>query len=228
MRIASSYLLARLPKAPRGDRERLFNGWPHDEPISQHKETIMKPTTPKKAITNASTPPPRHRQLRITPQKAITNASTAPFKSVPLDYGQTLSLTSKWLFVKDEFGNEIMRLAPSQSNMRVVAQGCLTTARAIALYFLAFIGLIFTVIGVCGLVSGDNSGEAVGLVVCPVGLLMLIVGGWGGHFFWKKRHDRLLFLTTDNSLSYLVKTKDLPELYALMEMVENWDGSNDR
>lgn len=26
----------------------------------------------------------------------------------------------------------------------------------------------------------------------------------------------------------LVKAKDLPEPYALMEMVENWDGSNDR
>ncbi len=160
------------------------------------------------------------------PKKAITNASTAPFKSVPLNNGQTLSLTSKWLFVKDMFGNEIMRLAPSQSNMRVVAQRWQATARAIVCFFGAFIGLIFTLYGMGNLASGDKSDET--CVICYMGFVMLTVFGLGGYYFWKKRHDRLLFLTTDNSLSYLVKTKDLPELYALMEMVENWDGSNDR
>lgn len=162
------------------------------------------------------------------PNAAVKNASTAPLKSVVLNDGQTLSLTSKWLFVKDAQGNEVMRLAPSQSNMRVVAQGCQPAARAIGCYFLAFIGLVFAILGVAGLVSGDPSGEMVGYVACPIGLLLLIVCGWFGNILWKSRKNRLLFLTTDNNLFYEVTEKELPELYALMEMVENWDGSNNQ
>lgn len=162
------------------------------------------------------------------PNNAVKNASTAPLKSVVLNDGQTLSLTSKWLFVKDAQGNEVMRLAPSQSNMRVVAQGCQPAARAIGCYFLAFIGLVFAILGVAGLVSGDPSGEMVGYVACPIGLLLLIVCGWFGNILWKSRKNRLLFLTTDNNLFYEVTEKELPELYALMEMVENWDGSNNQ
>ena len=33
----------------------------------------------------------------------------------------TLTLTDKWLIVKDSFGGEVMRLSPSQANMRVEA-----------------------------------------------------------------------------------------------------------
>ena len=75
------------------------------------------------------------------PNNAIKNASTAPLKSIRLDGGPMLSLTSKWLFVKDAKGNELMRLAPSQSNMRIVAQTTFLT-RAIIGFLFAFIGLI--------------------------------------------------------------------------------------
>ena len=68
----------------------------------------------------------------------------------------------------------------------------------------------------------------VGYVACPIGLLLLIVCGWFGNILWKSRKNRLLFLTTDNNLFYGVTEKELPELYALMEMVENWDGSNNQ
>lgn len=162
------------------------------------------------------------------PNAAVKNASTAPLKSVVLNDGQTLSLTSKWLFVKDAQGNEVMRLAPSQSNMRVVAQGCQPAARAIGCYFLAFIGLIFVIIGICGLASGDESGSSVGSIVLPMGLFTAIGGAILGSSAWARRNDRLLYITTDNNLFYYVRTEDLPELYALMEMVENWDGSNNQ
>lgn len=159
------------------------------------------------------------------PNAAVKNASTAPLKSVVLNGGQTLSLTSKWLFVKDAQGNEVMRLAPSQSNMRVVAQN-ISLTRAGKGFLFAFIGLIFVIIGICGLASGDESGTSE--IVLSMGLFTAIGGAILGSSAWARRNDRLLYITTDNNLFYYVRTEDLPELYALMEMVENWDGSNNQ
>ena len=161
------------------------------------------------------------------PNNAVKNASTAPLKSVVLNDGQTLSLTSKWLFVKDAQGNEVMRLAPSQSNMRVVAQTIFLTHASKGCLF-AFIGLIFVIIGICGLASGDESGTS--SIVLTMGLFTAIGGAILGSYGWARRNDRLflLYITTDNNLFYYVRTEDLPELYALMEMVENWDGSNNQ
>lgn len=161
------------------------------------------------------------------PNNAVKNASTAPLKSVVLNDGQTLSLTSKWLFVKDAQGNEVMRLAPSQSNMRVVEPTIFLTRAGQGCLF-AFIGLIFFIIGICGLASGDESGTSVGSIVLPMGLFTAIGGAILGSSAWARRNDRLLYITTDNNLFYYVRTEELPELYALMEMVENWDGSNNQ
>ena len=138
-----------------------------------------------------------------------------------------LSLTSKWLFVKDAKGNELMRLAPSQSNMRIVAQTTFLT-RAIIGFLFAFIGLIFVIIGICVQASGDKSGVSVGTIIFPIGLFTAIGGGILGSSAWERRNDRVLFITTDNNMFYYVRTENLPELYALMEMVENWDGSNNQ
>ena len=161
------------------------------------------------------------------PNNAVKNASTAPLKSVRLCDGQMLTLTSKWLFVKDAQGDEVMRLAPSQSNMRIVAQTTFLT-RAIKGFSFAFLGLIFFIIGIFGLASGDESGTSVGSIVFPIGLFTAIGGGILGSSAWERRNDRVLFITTDNNMFYYVRTENLPELYALMEMVENWDGSNNR
>lgn len=161
----------------------------------------------------------------INPKTIPNNASTATFKTVRLNDGQTLSLTSKWLFVKDVMGKEVMRLAPSQSNMRVVAQGCQPAAKAIGFFCGAALSLVLTILCLVGMLTDASAGASAGICMF-IFLLMTVLCAWAGRIAWKRRHDRVVFLTTDNQLFYHVRVEDLPDLFELMEMIENWDGSN--
>lgn len=125
----------------------------------------------------------------------------------------TLTLTDKWLIVKDRFGGEVMRLSPSQANMRVVAMGCNFLLAAIASFILALVTLGLAIVAIA------EFGDFI-FGICP--LLMCVVSIYTGISAWRMRNCRQLFLTPDVTQFFFVKSEEVPKLFQLMEMVENW------
>ena len=69
----------------------------------------------------------------------------------------TLTLTDKWLIVRDRFGGEMMRLSPSQANMRVVSMGYCFLFIAIFSFLIGLISMgvaVAATIGLGGALSG--------------------------------------------------------------------------
>lgn len=136
----------------------------------------------------------------------------------------TLTLTDKWLIVRDRLGGEVMRLSPSQANMRVVAMGYEFLFWAIALFLLGLISLGVVVAAISG--SGATFFQI--FIFFLTSFLTSVLLILCGAFFWRMRNWRKLFLTPDVTMYYLVKPAEVPKLYQLMEMVENWTASKGR
>ena len=134
----------------------------------------------------------------------------------------TLTLTDKWLIVRDRLGGEVMRLSPSQANMRVVAMGYEFLFWAIALFLLGLISLGLGVVVAAISCSGATFFQ---IFISFLTSVLLIRSG---AFFWRMRNWRKLFLTPDVTQFFFVKSTEVPKLYQLMEMVENWTASKGR
>lgn len=130
----------------------------------------------------------------------------------------TLTLTDKWLIVRDRFGGEMMRLSPSQANMRVVSMG----------YSFLFIAIFSFLIGLISM--GVAVAATIGLGGALSGVLFLlgVVLIFSGVSFWRMRNCRQLFLTPDVTQFFLVKPAEVPKLFQMMEMVENWSANKER
>ena len=128
----------------------------------------------------------------------------------------TLTLTDKWLIVKDSFGGEVMRLSSSQANMRVEAWG----SGILLVSFICFLLGLFMVSSTLFMTMESGA-------LSPLSLLgaILIVAG-----FWRlaKSKYRKLYLVVGCGQFFLVKPEEVPKLYQLMEMVENWTANKER
>lgn len=131
----------------------------------------------------------------------------------------TLTLTDKWLIVRDRLGGEVMRLSPSQANMRVVAMGYEFLFWAIALFLLGLISL--------GVVVAAISGSGATFFQIFISFLTSVLLIRSGAFFWRMRNCRKLFLTPDVTQFFLVKPAEVSKLFQMMEMVENWTASKE-
>lgn len=150
----------------------------------------------------------------------MTQFQTVTIQGIGLfSKNMTLTLTDKWLIVRDRLGGEVMRLSPSQANMRVVAMGCSFLLAAIACFIFALVTLGLAIVAIVGL--GDFI-----FGICP--LLMCVASIYAGVSAWAKRNWRKLFLTPDVTQFFLVKSEEVPKLFQLMEMVENWTSNKER
>lgn len=125
---------------------------------------------------------------------------------------RTLTLTDKWLIVKNQRGNEEMRLSPSQANIRVVNRGYGPIINAIT-FFLSGVLLVW-----CAFIDDASA------FLAPFGgVLIGLAINFCARCKWSK-----LYLTGDILQFYFVKPAELPKLYQIMEAVENWTASKGR
>ena len=182
-------LLPRYPKTFSGDTGRFF-GWP--------QRTDLTTTT------------------RDSP---MTQFQTVQFQGKGLfSKKMTLTLTDKWLIVRDRFGGEMMRLSPSQANMRVVSMGYCFLFIAIFSFLIGLISMGVAVAATIGL------GGALSGVLFLLGVVLI----FSGVSSWRMRNCRQLFLTPDVTQFFFVKSEEVPKLFQMMEMVENWTSSKER
>lgn len=150
----------------------------------------------------------------------MTQFQTVTIQGIGLfSKNMTLTLTDKWLIVRDRLGGEVMRLSPSQANMRVVAMECSFLLAAITCFIVALATLGLAIVAIAGL--GDFI-----FGICP--LLMCVVSIYTGISTWRMRNWRKLFLTPDVTQFFFVKSEEVPKLFQMMEMVENWTASKGR
>lgn len=135
----------------------------------------------------------------------------------------TLTLTDKWLIVKDSFGGEMMRLSPSQANMRVVSMGYSFLFIAIFSFLIGLISMGVAAMGVA-VAATIGLGGALSGVLFLLGVVLI----FSGVSFWRMRNCRQLFLTPDVTQFFLVKPAEVPKLFQMMEMVENWTANKER
>lgn len=131
----------------------------------------------------------------------------------------TLTLTDKWLIVRDRLGGEMMRLSPSQANMRVVSMGYSFLFMAIFSFLFGLISMGVAVASI--IVSGGDLFVSFPLFVTSVLLILCGVSSW------RIRNCRKLFLTPDVTQFFLVKPAEVSKLFQMMEMVENWTASKE-
>lgn len=177
-------LLPRYPKTFSGDTGRFF-GWPQRADLT---------------TTTRDSPMTQFQTVQIQGKGLFSKK-------------MTLTLTDKWLIVRDRFGGEMMRLSPSQANMRVVAMGCNFLLAAIASFILALATLGLAIVAIA------EFGDFI-FGICP--LLMCVVSIYTGISAWRMRNCRQLFLTPDVTQFFFVKSEEVPKLFQMMEMVENW------
>ena len=182
-------LLPRYPKTFSGDTGRFF-GWP--------QRTDLTTTTRDSPMTQFQT-------VQIQGKGLFSKK-------------MTLTLTDKWLIVRDRFGGEMMRLSPSQANMRVVSMGYCFLFIAIFSFLIGLISMGVAVAATIGL------GGALSGVLFLLGVVLI----FSGVSSWRMRNCRQHFLTPDVTQFFLVKPEEVPKLYQLMEMVENWTANKER
>lgn len=184
-------LLPRYPKTFSGDTGRFF-GWPQRADLT---------------TTTRDSPMTQFQTVQIQGKGLFSKK-------------MTLTLTDKWLIVRDRFGGEMMRLSPSQANMRVVSMGY--SFLFMAIFFFLFCLISMGVAVALIIVSGGDL--FVNFLLFVVSVLLILCGV----SFWRMRNCRQLFLTPDVTQFFFVKSEEVPKLFQMMEMVENWTASKGR